>query len=314
MDRGRTSLDRRAILTGGAAMIASACVPLDGSTQSRLASKLRILERGLGGTLGVAIYAPLEDRWLTHNAEMRFPMASTFKTTLAAFALAQQRAGAIDLSERVRWTQSDLVSHRPFIDARGDAGATWLELARAAQVQSDNVAANLLIKRLGGPKALTAFWRSLGDDTTQISAIEPEVNFVPAGSIQNTTSPLAMARTLHRLLFDEIRSPLLPEQRATLRDWMTETRTGAKRVRAGLPANWVSGDKTGNSGSWPGMGYVRGDIGFTLGPADAPIIFAAYHQAPINRPMTANEVDPLFAQTGEIITGWARDLYRIITT
>ncbi|MEM9312957.1 MAG: serine hydrolase, partial [Pseudomonadota bacterium] len=68
----------------------------------------------------------------------------------------------------------------------------------------------------------------------------------------------------------------MPEAaRATLKQWMIDTGTGVRRVRAGLPDDWLAGDKTGTS-IWPGMGSLYVDIGFVEPPERDPITFATY--------------------------------------
>ena len=300
-----------ALTAGGAA---AACVPLDTSIGGRTEAALRLIEVDTGGSWGVAVIDSVTDRVLQHNGGTRFAMASTFKASLAAMALAAEQDGRIDLGERVTWTEADLVPYRPFAEERLATGATWRELAHAAQTISDNTAANLLLKRLGGPAAMTAFWRGSGDTTSRLDRYEPDLNRVPPQDERNTTTPLAMARTLHRLLFSDDRPPLVPERQHTLRDWMVETRTGANRVRAGLPPMWLAGDKTGNSGNWPDAPYVRGDIGFVIGPTDAPVIWAAYHRSPLGATIAADTIDAGFARIGRAIADWIRREHVIVAT
>ena len=308
------SMDRRSFIAGAAALAGSACVPLHQSTDGRLVAKLRIIERALGGRLGVAFHDPVQRASLAYRGDERFPMCSTFKTSLAAMALEREQTGKLDLSQRVTWSKDDLLHHCPFTGPRVASGATLRELVRAAQTVSDNLAANILLGRLGGPAALTQFWRALGDDTSRLDRMETELNYVPEGDMRDTTSPAAMARTLGVLLASEHQWPLIPERQRELRQWMLETTTGLDRVRAGVPDSWQVGDKTGNSGAPPGMGYLRGDIGFVMGPGDVPTFFAAYHQSPVDAPIDGEKVDMAFQQIGAILTGWTQRLYTIVVT
>lgn len=139
-----------------------------------------------------------------------------------------------------------------------DEGATFLELAEFTQKYSDNAAANLLMGELGGPAAVTAFRRGLGDDVSRLDRTEPALNFVPSGELRDKTTPAAMARTLAAILYG---SKLHPTLTATLKAWMADTPTGARRVRAGLPESWRAGYKTGTAmAECMGSAYV--DIGF----------------------------------------------------
>lgn len=301
------TLDRRSMIAGAAALAGMACVPLDRSTDGRFLATFRILERALGGRLGVAFHTPARHAHAAYRGDERFPMCSTFKTSLAAQVLSLGQDGTLDLSERVTWTADDLIFHTPFTGERVAQGATLRELAHAAQTVSDNLAANLLLDRVGGPAGLTAFWRRLGDETSRLDRMETAVNFVPEGDVRDTTTPVAMARTLAKMLATNSESPLEAPRRRELRRWMIESTTGLKRVRAGLPEGWVAGDKTGNSGAHPGMGYLRGNIGFALDPSEAPTFFAVYHQSPVGAPIDGQRVDATFAQVGRLLADWAKN-------
>ena len=241
---------------------------------------MRIIEAAAGGTLGVSIRNVASGQTLGYKADQLFGHCSSFKLSLAALVFWLDQTGEIDASERLRWTQEDLMSVSPFTTKRLGEGATVLELAESAQKYSDNAAANMLLAYSGGPdlngrEVLTRFWRSLGDQTSRLDRTEPSLNIVPPGEVRDTTSPAAMALTLQNTLFG---NALSPGNRTTLRQWMADTATGANRVRAGLPDDWTSGDKTGTS-LWPGMGSLYVDIGFATPPGGPPITFAAYYRA-----------------------------------
>lgn len=270
-------MDRRFFIGGSLALGASACIPPDQSPAGRLAAELRIIEAAGNGTLGVELFNTVTGQSVGLNQDRRFGHASSFKFSLAALLLQRHAAGLIDADKRVTWTQADMISHAPFTTGRIATGATLRELARATQTTSDNPAANILLRELGGPAALTAFWRSLGDEVSRADRYEPEMNLVPTGEFRDTATPAAMARNIARIVYGDA----LPEkERAELKGWMIETQTGLKRVRAGLPEGWVAGDKTGTSGLIGGTEYNYIDIGFAEGTdGEPPITFACYFRA-----------------------------------
>ncbi|AUX68886.1 class A beta-lactamase [Porphyrobacter sp. HT-58-2] len=270
-------IDRRFFIGGSLALGASACIPPDQSPIGRLAAELRIIEAAGGGTLGVEIYDTVSGMAVGINRDRRFGHASSFKFSLAALLLQRHAAGLIDADRRVTWSEADLLAHAPFTRERLATGATLRELARATQVTSDNPAANILLRNLGGPAGLTAFWRSIGDEVSRVDRYEPEMNNVPTAEFRDTTTPAAMARTVAKIVYGDV----LPEaERAELKRWMVETQTGLKRVRAGLPEGWVAGDKTGTSGLIGGTEYNYIDIGFAEGPkGQPPLTFACYFRA-----------------------------------
>ena len=300
------TIDRRGVIAGAAAVAAAACVPRGQTDNAQFAERLRAVERDLGGRLGVSFVAP-DRKTLDHRGDELFPLASTFKASLAALALKLEHEGRLDLSQTVMWTKDDLIFHTPFTGTRAGIGATLRELAHAAQTTSDNLAANLVLERVGGPPALTAFWRELGDDSSRLDRLETQLNLVPPGEIRDTTRPAAMARTLSRILGPA--SPLGTERAAELGGWMVDSVTGLAKVRAGLPGGWRAGDKTGNSSDWDGrMGYLRGDIGFVERSAGSTVFFAAYHQSPLGGTIADDRVDAAFAEIGSTLASWIRTL------
>ena len=260
---------------------------------------MRIIEAAaVGGTLGVAIHDSATGLLASHRGDMRFGHCSSFKLSLAALVLQLDDAGELNADERVMWTKDDLMFVSPFTTKRLEEGATLRELAEFTQKYSDNAAANILLKRLGGPERLTQFWRSLGDQTSRLDRLEPALNNVPIGEERDTTTPRAMAQSVAQMLYGDT---LHQSSRDTLKQWMADTATGKDRVRKTLPPTWRSGDKTGTS-IWPGMGSLYVDIGFAEPAGHAPLTFAAYFRSP----ETHDGMDPaaldVLAQVGSAMT------------
>ena len=234
---------------------------------------LRRIEQVANGRLGAFILEPTSGRSFGWRENERFAHCSSFKLSLAAMLLAKADKGEVDLNEVLRWSNADMLPVSPATAAHIDKGLSVRDLAQATLVTSDNTAANILLRRFGGPEALTRFWRDLGDMVSRLDRYEPELNHTPPGTALDTTSPAAMAATLATLLLGDA---LTPSSRILLRDWMTAVATGRDRVRAGFPANWISGDKTGTGIAPTKHTYV--DIAFG-GPTDTPsIIVAAYFE------------------------------------
>jgi beta-lactamase class A len=138
--------------------------------------------------------------------------------------------------------------------------------------------------------SLTAFWRSTGDSVTRLDHNEPTLNLSRPGDPRDTTTPVAMAGTLRRLLLGEV---LSPESRKHLVSWMVNCKTGDNRLRGGLPKNWKIGDKTGNNGN-----DAAGDIAVVWPKPDAPVLICAYTQG--GSP-TAAQLEAIFAEIGRIV-------------
>lgn len=270
---------RRAIFTLGGGLIGAAMlgrVPLSAKpaeikafSGNAFRNRIAALETENGGRLGVGIVDTASGARFTHRGEERFPMCSTFKFLLAAATLARCDKGLERLDRRITFTAADLVSHSPVTkDHVGGVGMTVAELCEATMTTSDNAAANLLLIALDGPKGFNAFVRTLGDRHTRIDRIEPWLNEALPGDLRDTTTPLAMLGNLHRLL---IRSPLTPASRDLLTGWLIANKTGDTRLRAGVPADWRVGDKTG-----AGERGTVNDIGILWPAGRAPILVASY--------------------------------------
>jgi beta-lactamase class A len=226
------------------------------------------------GTLGFYLLDTATGQGFGERMDERFAMCSSFKLSLAAHVLHLAQQGRIDLTQTVTYSEAFVAAlgHAPDTKAHLSTGMSVLDLARASVVNSDNAAANLLLERSGGPEALTAFWRTLGDTTTRLDAIEPGLNRVPLGEVRNTSTPRAMAHTVAALLTGPL---LTPAHRTMLLGWMHESATGLKRIRAGLPKDWWAGDKTGTASYDDAPAYCV-DLAYIRPPGRKPLIATAF--------------------------------------
>lgn len=135
-------------------------------------------------------------------------------------------------------------------------------------VLSDNAAANLLLNTFGGPSAMTEFARSIGDTTFRLDRMETMMSEAKPGDVRDTTSPQAMARTLQRLALGDA---LSSASKAQLIAWLKANRTGDTRIRAGLPKDWIVGDKTGAGGHG-----TNNDVAIIWPKNRAPVILSVY--------------------------------------
>jgi len=196
-------------------------------------------------------------------------MCSTFKAPLAAAVLAQVDAGVLSFNRSIAIEPENILPNSPVTSARLKEGAISVrELCAAIVEVSDNTAANLLLSLIGGPTGLTQFLRGLGDDVTRLDRMELELNTNLPGDPRDTTTPRAMVETMHKLL---IGRALSESSRTQLLEWLTNCTTGLKRIRAGLPSDWKTGDKTGT-----GANGAVNDIAITWPPARDPILTAVY--------------------------------------
>lgn len=252
-----TALAGLSLFGGSAALAADA-----------LADRCARLEAGSGGRLGVGVLDTAGGRMIGHRLDERFPMCSTFKALAAGLVLARVDRKQENLDRRVNYTKSELVTYSPATEKHVERGMTIAELCEAAITLSDNTAGNLLLASFGGPAGLTAFARSLGDDTTRLDRIETELSQALPGDPRDTTSPRAMAQTLRALTLGDA---LSATSRAQLIAWLKANTTGGTRLRAGVPSGWVVADKTGT-----GDNGTANDVAVFWPPQRAPLIVTVY--------------------------------------
>lgn len=226
------------------------------------------LEKQSGARIGVAALDTGSGKRIDWRANERFVMCSTFKMSLAAATLAKADKGAVRLDRLVPYGADMPIGVSPVTRKNLAHGMTIAQLCEAAVIYSDNGAANILLGALGGPEAMTAYWRSLGDKITRLDDIELKLN-IPDGE-RNTTTPAAMLGNLNTLLLGQA---LSPQSRARLLGWMRATTTGANRLHAGLPASWQWADKTGTGAERYGL---VNDIGIATPPGRKPLLIACY--------------------------------------
>lgn len=257
---------RRALL---AALAAAAVAPLEARRQDAAEAALAAAEKAVGGRLGVGILDTGSGRIVGQRLDERFAMCSTFKWVLAAAVLGRVDRGELTLDQRVPFGAADLLEHAPITSARVAEGAMTIEaLARAAVVVSDNPAANLLLARIDGPAGLTRFARERGDEVTRLDRVELALNENAPGDPRDTTSPRAMVTLMRAVLCGDA---LSPASRELLIGWLRACETGKARLRAGLPASWTAGDKTGT-----GTRGAVNDVAIAWPPGRAPVLVAAY--------------------------------------
>jgi beta-lactamase class A len=280
-------LDRRALLAAAPALaawpaFAEAAPPA-----------LAAYERDTGGRIGVFAENLTSGAKLAWRANERFVMCSSFKASLAALVLARVDRGQDGLERMIVYGPADLPGdwYAPIAKQNLAKGAMSVaEMCGAAVSYSDNTCANLLLARVGGPAALTAFWRANGDAVTRLDHNEPMLNRSPPGDPHDTTTPTAMAGDLRRFLLGKV---LSPSSREHLTGWMLNCQTGANRLRGGLPSTWRVADKTGNNGK-----DAAGDIAVVWPRPGAPVLIATYVQG--GSP-TETQIAAVFAEVGRTV-------------
>ena len=259
--------------------------------QGAIEAGLFDIEQYVGGRLGVAIFDSQSGMLAGRRLNERFPMCSTFKLLAAAAILERVDQRNENLERKIVISSDEVLSYAPITRTRiGGSGMSLDEVCKAAITMSDNTAANIMLTSLGGPAALTAFARRLGDTVTRLDRNEPTLNEEVPGDPRDTTSPAAMVADMRAILLGDV---LSPASRAQLLAWLVANRTGDARLRAGLPSDWGIGDKTGS-----GERTATNDIAILFPPERSPVLVLAY-LAESNAP--AAKRDAALAQVGRLV-------------
>tara|TARA_B100000678_G_scaffold254527_5_gene231762 strand:+ start:12723 stop:13637 length:915 start_codon:yes stop_codon:yes gene_type:complete len=254
-------------------------------------ARLSEIEAEIGGRIGVSAVNLDTGFTLTHRGDERFAMCSSFKWLLAALVLKQVDAGNLFLEQTVYFTRDDMVPHAPVTESVLGLGyLTVAELCEATVQTSDNPAANLLLRLIGGPEGFTEMLRADGADTTRLDRWEPELNANTPGDPRDTTTPNAMVSLMGYYLFG---AGLSGRSADLVKEWMTGATTGLDRLRAGFPDYWISGDKTGTSSN-----DQTNDVAFAFQPSTPhqPVLISSYLN--VSDPMTR---DPVHAEIGQLV-------------
>lgn len=302
--------------------------------QTRLDALVRQARPGL---LGIAVLDPQSGAEWRVNADRAYPMMSVFKAPLAAAVLARVDRGDISLEQTITLTRAEVSagSAVPSISAhfRGDSMTfTVRQLLTAAVSESDNTAADALVKLLGRPASVTAFLRAHGIEGMHVDLDEAGIARIfdqlgpgvrpPAGETaaaeaqrlqrgyqafladpRNRSTPEAAATFLRKLWRNELLSPASTRYLLGL----MEAQTVPNRLRAGLPADMKLADKCGTSSTVDGRTAAYNDIGILTAPDGRRMIVAAFLT---DSPATQTERDALFVDLGREVAAALRPRYR----
>lgn len=259
--------------------------------RSSVQAQLAQLEASTGGRLGIAAVNTGNNQHIQYRANEYFPVGCTAKVIGVAAILKKSMKNSQLLQEKIKYKKNDLTNWTPITGKHLVDGMTIAELCAAAISYSDNTAMNLLTQKLGGPAGLNAFARSINDNHFKLDHWWPDEALASPASGEDRTTPAAMAESLRKLVFGNV---LAAPQRDMLITWLKNNVTGNSRIRAGVPKNWIVGDKTGS-----GFNYgITNDIAVIWPPKCNPIVVAMYYS---NSDKNAPTRDDVIASATRII-------------
>ncbi|KQZ69611.1 serine hydrolase [Sphingopyxis sp. Root214] len=259
------------------------------------------LWRAFPGKTGIAVQR-IDGEWsLSQRGGELFPQQSVSKLWVTLTVLDAVDQGRMTMDQRVRIGPEDLVVfHQPLaarVRAERSVTMSVRDLIETAITHSDNLANDSLLRTVGGPAAVRAFiakkdlgsirfgpgerllqagtagltWQqsySVGRNfetaraALSAAARQAAMNNYLANPVDGA-SPAAIASALTRLARGTL---LSPESTEYLQGVMSRTRSGPRRLKAGLPPGWQFMHKTGTGQNLGGMTAGYNDIGIATAP------------------------------------------------
>jgi len=249
-----------------------------GFAQTTLQQKISVIAADARGKVSVACSLPGSDLNCDLNPHARPPMQSVFKLPLVMTALHLIEGHSFSLDQPVRFLPSDRIlphTHSPLQDKYPEANVDipLRELLRLAVSLSDNSAADLVLRVIGGPEVVQRYMNSIGVDGFQLKDGERGLHGDVAAQYRNWFEPASAVKLLRRISDD---SPLSVEHTTLLLAWMKETPTGAHRIKGELPEGTSVMHKSGTSGSGNGVAYATNDIGLIALPNGRRLAIAIF--------------------------------------
>lgn len=219
------------------AIILSAC-----NSKDSHADELKNLEKKYNANVGVYALDTKSGKEIKFNADKRFAYASTSKAVNSAMLLEQVPYDKLD--KKVHINKSDIVDYSPVLEKYVGKDITVKELIKASMMYSDNTANNKIIDELGGYKQIRKNLKELGDNTTQPSRYEPDLNNYSPKDKRDTSTPKAYGKTLKKLIEKD---DLSKKNKDFLLDLMFNNKNGDTLIKDGVSKKYKVADKSGQA-------------------------------------------------------------------
>src|SRR5216684_6726950 len=245
--------------------------------QEPLRQQIRAIALEAHGKVSVACSLPGSALNCDLNPNKRPPMQSVFKLPLALTVLHQVEQNTFSPDQPVRFLSQDRILpqvYSPLQDQYPDAGVDvpLRELLRLSVSLSDNVAADILLRLVGGPKAVNTYIAALPVSGFHLQDSEAGLHHDVSAQYRNWFEPAGAVQLLRRISDN---SPLTSEHTDLLLGWMTPV-VRTKRLEGDLPAGIRVAHKSGTSDVDGGVAHATNDIGLIQLPDGRRIAIAVF--------------------------------------
>lgn len=246
--------------------------------QAALQRQIQDIAADAHGKVAVACSLPGTTLNCDLNAHAHPPMQSVFKLPVALTALHFVEEGKFSLDQPIRFLPSDRIlphTHSPLQDKYPEANVDvpLRELLGSGVSLSDNVAADIVLRIVGGPAVVDSYIKSIGVTGFHLEDGEDGLARDITAQYRNWFEPAGAVQLLRRISDD---SPLTPEHTRLLLQWMADAGTGVQRIKGHLPAGTMVMHKTGSSGTRNGVAFATNDIGLITLPDGRRLAIAIF--------------------------------------
>lgn len=266
----------------------------------RLQSELETLASAFADPVGIAVIDLTDGKTAAVTGEQDFPQQSVSKLWVALALLDGADHDRWSLDDPVVMRDEDLsVFYQPIAKEYGPDGyrTTLDDLMARALIDSDNAAADKLVRFLGGAAAIQAVLDAKGLAGIRAGGEERHLQSAIAGlrwrnayghgksfkidrenlpeevrdaavarymaNMPDRGTPMGVARALAALQAGRL---LKPQSTRRLIEVMSRSTTGPNRLKGGLPAGWKIAHKTGTGQDWRDKVVGYNDVGVITAP------------------------------------------------
>lgn len=234
------------------------------------------------GEVGIAVVDATRNKQYLLNQSKAFPMQSVCKLPVSLAILKLADSNKLSVDEKITLHETDVLSLRSPIKEAIRAGQTEFtvrNLMTRAICDSDNTACDVLISKAGGPAEVNRFLTDSGIKGIRIDRPETEVQpdslhidkFL--ADPRDTATPEGVVAMLQRLYEGKL---LSKGSTAIALEDLFNSKTGLHRLKAGLPAGWKLGHKTGTGQDVNKQNTATNDVGIMVGPKGETIFIAVF--------------------------------------
>ncbi len=230
--------------------------------------------------VGVSIIGNDGKDTLSLNGEGHFPMQSVFKFHIGIVMLSEIDKGRFSRDQKIEIRKKDLLPglYSPIREKYPEGTVlTIAEILEYTVSQSDNVGCDVLLRLLGGPRAVENYFAKNRFNHISIKINEEVMQGNWDLQFQNWTTPKASTQVLESFYYNR-KKLLSTASHDFIWKVMRETSTGAARLKGQLPPGTVVAHKTGWSGTNPATGITAAvnDIGIVFLPNGRPFFISVF--------------------------------------